>query len=103
MAQGARLDSGDWQKTGGIVLPTIYGRIYYGGMQHHIRTPVGFLQQIAEIERMEAGKLCVMGQGKDGPYYNLQCREKGKPVSRYVPRDQVETVQQPLSPRDDNH
>ena len=36
-----------------------------------------------------------MGQGKDGPYYyNLQCRENGKPVSRYVPQDQVETVEQ---------
>ncbi len=43
---------------------------------------------------MEPGKLCVMGQGKDGPYYNLQCRENGKPVSRYMSRDHVETVQQ---------
>jgi len=42
---------------------------------------------------MERGKLCVIRQGKDGPYYNLQCREEGKPVSRYVPRDQVETVE----------
>jgi hypothetical protein len=63
-------------------------------MQHHTKTPDGLLQQIAGIERMEPGKLCVIGQGKDGPYYNLQCRENGKPVSRYVPRDQVETVQQ---------
>ena len=43
---------------------------------------------------MEPGKLCVIGQGKNGPFYNLQCREKGKPVSRYVPQDQVETVEQ---------
>jgi hypothetical protein len=54
----------------------------------------GLLQQIAGIQRMEPGKLCVIRQGKAGPYYNLQCREDGKPVSRYVPRDQVETVEQ---------
>jgi hypothetical protein len=41
---------------------------------------------------MEPGKLCVMRQGPDGPYYNLQCREQGKTVSRYVPRDQAEVV-----------
>jgi hypothetical protein len=41
---------------------------------------------------MEPGKLCVIGQGPNGPYYNLQCREGGRPVSRYVPADQVEAV-----------
>lgn len=50
------------------------------------------LQQIAEIQRMEPGTLCIIRQGPDGPYYNLQCRDRGKQVSRYVPRDQVETV-----------
>ena len=63
-------------------------------MQHQTKTPIGLLQQIADIERMEPGKLCVIGQGKEGPYYNLQCRENGKPVSRYVSRDHVEAVQQ---------
>jgi hypothetical protein len=43
---------------------------------------------------MEPGKLCVMRQGKGGAYYNLQWRENGQPVSRYVPRDQVEAVEQ---------
>ena len=55
-------------------------------------TPQSLLEQIAQITRMEPGKLCVMRQGAQGPYYNLQCREHGKTVSRYVPRDQVETV-----------
>ena len=55
-------------------------------------TSVQILQQIAEIQHMEPGKLCVIRQGPKGPYYNLQCREHGKQVSRYVPRDQVETV-----------
>jgi hypothetical protein len=63
-------------------------------MHHHSSTPVGLLQQIADIQCMERGKLCVIRQGKDGPYYNLQCREDGQPVSRYIPRDQVDTVEQ---------
>ena len=50
------------------------------------------LQQIAQIQYMEPGKLCVMGQGPNGPYYNLQCREGGKTVTRYVPADQVQVV-----------
>jgi hypothetical protein len=54
--------------------------------------PSHLLQQIAQIQRMEPGKLCVIGQGPNGPYYNLQCREDGRPVSRYVPPDQVEAV-----------
>jgi len=58
------------------------------------KTPAGLLQEIASIEHMEAGKLCVIGQGKEGPFFNLQCREDGKPVSRYVSRDQIEVVQQ---------
>ena len=50
------------------------------------------LQQIAQIQRMEPGKLCTIGQGPHGPYYNLQCREGGKTLTRYVPADQVELV-----------
>ncbi len=50
------------------------------------------LQQIAQIQRMVPGKLCVIGQGPDGPYHNLQCRENGRSVSRYVPAEQVEAV-----------
>jgi Family of unknown function (DUF6788) len=52
------------------------------------------LQQIAQIQRMEPGKLCVIGQGPNGPYYNLQCREQGKPLSQYIPADQVAVVTQ---------
>ena len=55
-------------------------------------TPAKLLEQLTQIQRMERGKLCVMRQGPDGPYYNLQCREQGKTVSRYVPRDQVDAV-----------
>jgi len=50
------------------------------------------LHQIAQIQHMEPGKLCVLRQGPEGPYYNLQYRENGQAVSRYIPRDQVEQV-----------
>ncbi len=55
-------------------------------------TPTQILQQIAQIQHMEPGKLCVIGQGPNGPYYNLQCREKGKTLSLYVPADQIPLV-----------
>jgi hypothetical protein len=55
-------------------------------------TAQSLLQQIAQIQRMEPGKLCVIRQGPDGPYYNLQCRQEGKTLSRYVPVDQSAVV-----------
>ena len=56
--------------------------------------PTQILHQIAQIRHMEPGKLCVMRPGPNGPYYNLQWREDGKAISRYVPSDQVEAVAQ---------
>ena len=41
---------------------------------------------------MEPGKLCVIRQGPQGPYYNLQCRQHGKAVTHYFPRDQAQLV-----------
>lgn len=52
------------------------------------------LQQIAQIQHMEPGKLCVLRQGPNGPYYNIQWREQGKAISRYVPADQLEVLAQ---------
>jgi hypothetical protein len=57
-------------------------------------TPTQILQQIAQIQRMEPGKLCIIRQGPNGPYYNLQCREQGKTLTRYVPPDQLEVLSQ---------
>lgn len=57
-------------------------------------TPAQILQQIAQIQHMEPGKLCVIGQGPNGPYYNLQCREEGKTLTVYVPADQVPLVRE---------
>jgi hypothetical protein len=56
--------------------------------------PTEILQQIAQIQHMEPGKLCVIRQGPTGPYYNLQCREQGKTLTRYVPPEQVEVLTQ---------
>ena len=58
----------------------------------HQTTPAQILQQIAQIQHMEPGKLCVIAHGPNGPYYNLQCREKGKTLTLYVPADQVPIV-----------
>jgi hypothetical protein len=55
-------------------------------------TPAQLLQQIAQIQRMEPGKLCIIGPGPNGPYYNLQCREGGKTLTRYVSSDQAQLV-----------
>ena len=55
-------------------------------------SPAQLLQQIAQIQRMEPGKLCIIGEGPSGPYYNLQCREGGKTLTRYVPADQAQLV-----------
>ena len=64
-------------------------------------TPQSLLKQISQIQRMEPGKLCVMGQGPNGPYYNLQCREQGKTLSRYVPGDQSAAVAEHTNGRQD--
>ena len=56
------------------------------------KSPQSLLQQIAQIQRMEPGKLCIIRQGPNGPYYNLQCRQEGKTLTCYIPGDQAEEV-----------
>ena len=60
-------------------------------------TPQGLLQQIAQIQHMERGKLCILREGPEGPYYNHQTWEDGKNISRYVPRDQVPAFQEAIA------
>ena len=55
------------------------------------------LTQIAQIQRMERGKLCVLRHGPNGPYYHLQSWEKGKNLNRYVPRDQLADYQEAIA------
>jgi hypothetical protein len=54
------------------------------------------LQEAAQIPHLERGKLSIIRQGPDGPYYNHQCRQDGKNVSRYIPREQVAAVQEAI-------
>ena len=56
-------------------------------------TPELILKRIAQIHRMERGKLCQIRTGPTGPYYNHQTWEKGRNVVRYVPRQQVAALQ----------
>ena len=56
------------------------------------KSPQSLLQQIAQIQRMEPGKLCIIRQGPNVPYYNLQCRQEGKTLTCYIPGDQAEEV-----------
>ena len=60
-------------------------------------TPQELLNQIVQIQHMERGKLCVLRQGPEGPYYNCQSREAGKNFARYVPRDLVPAYQEAIA------
>ena len=59
-------------------------------------TPESILQQIARIQHLDRGTMSVIRQGPQGAYYNHQCYEQGKNVSRYVPADQVAQLQAAL-------
>jgi hypothetical protein len=54
------------------------------------------MAQAAQIAHLERGKLSIIRQGPDGPYYNHQFPQDGKYVTRYVPRDQAPAVQQAI-------
>jgi hypothetical protein len=54
------------------------------------------LQQAARIAHLERGKLSIIREGPSGPFYNHQYRQDGKNKTRYVPRDQVESVQKAI-------
>jgi hypothetical protein len=59
-------------------------------------TPQSVLQDIAQVQRMERGTLNVIRHGPTGPYYNHQCYEGGRNVSRYVPQEQVGEVKEAI-------
>ena len=56
-------------------------------------TPEAILTQLTQIQRLERGSVSVIRQGPRGPYYNHQCYENGRHVSRYVPQAQVAELQ----------
>lgn len=59
-------------------------------------TPESILEDIAQIQRMDRGTVSVLRQGPEGAYYNHQCYENGRNVSRYVPREQVADLQEAI-------
>ena len=60
-------------------------------------TPESILQDIAQIQRLDRGTLSVIRQGPEGPYYNHQCYEDGRNVSRYVPGEQLADLKDALA------
>jgi len=74
----------------------MYSLLYIYGMTT-LPTPDSLLQQMAQIQQMERGKLCLLRHGPNGPYYNHQTWENGRNVSRYVPPDQLEAMQQAIA------
>jgi hypothetical protein len=58
--------------------------------------PFSLLQEAAQIPHLERGKISILGEGPNGPFYNHQYRKDGKNVSRYVPREQVPAVQEAI-------
>jgi hypothetical protein len=58
--------------------------------------PAQLFEKIAQIQRMERGKLTVMREGPEGPYYKHQAWENGQNLSRYVSRDQAPAVQEAI-------
>ena len=64
------------------------------------KTPQAILDQLASIDRMETGKLCVMRQGPNGPYYKHQCWRNGRNVTEYVPAEEVEALRSNIECRE---
>lgn len=59
--------------------------------------PQELLQQIAGIQRMIPGKLCVIKEGPKGPYYSCQSWEDGRNLTQYVRADQVEAYREAIA------
>lgn len=59
-------------------------------------TPQSLIEQILQIQQMEHGSISAVGDGPQGPYFNLNSWENGKNCCRYLPRDKVPAVQQAI-------
>jgi len=59
-------------------------------------TPQGLIEQILQIKQMEHGSISTVGQGPNGPYFNLNSWEDGRNCCRYLPKDKVPAVQQAI-------
>src|SRR5260221_4591941 len=59
-------------------------------------TPQSLLHEIAQIQRLDRGTVSVLRQGPQGAYYNHQCYENGRNVTRYVPPEQVPDLKEAI-------
>ncbi len=57
-------------------------------------TPNSIIEQMAQIQEMERGKLCPMQGGR---YFNHQTWENGRNVVRYVPATEVAALQKSIA------
>jgi hypothetical protein len=60
------------------------------------QSPQNILSEIAQINRMERGRLSIMRETSNGTAYKLQAWVNGKNHSRYVPSEQAEAVEQAI-------
>lgn len=60
----------------------------------HTRKMLRLLERMAQIDRMERGKVCRM-TGRD--HYNHQTWQDGRNVVRYVPADQLASLQEAIA------
>ena len=58
--------------------------------------PTQLFEQIAQIQRMERGKLSVMREGPESTHFKLQVWENGKNLSRHISSDQAPVVQEAI-------
>ena len=71
---------------------SVYIFLYHLGMKQ-TRKIQRLLERMAAIERMERGKVCPMA-GR--PHYNHQTWQDGRNVVRYVPAEEVASLQQAI-------
>jgi hypothetical protein len=69
--------------------------IYYHSMNAK-PTPESILRDISQIQRLDRGTVSIIRQGPEGPYYNHQCYESGRNVSRYVSGEQVPDLKEAI-------
>lgn len=77
-------------------MDSVYIVCYILGM-NSTASPKELLKQIAQIQHMERGKLCLLREGPNGPYYNHQTWQDGKNVCRYVPQDQLPALKEAIT------
>jgi hypothetical protein len=70
-----------------VAMIYVYG--IYVRLMNAKPTPESILQDITQIQRLDRGTVSVIRQGPEGAYYNHQCYENGRNVSRYVPGEQL--------------